>query len=266
MDRNQDELGRGSIAGIPSAGLVLAGVVMLAAGYLAFGNVSLTSIFGSAGSVASSMDGPNDIVVTGQEATYYIVAPANVRNRATAIGTAIVSQQPRGVAVTGIIELGENGSALWLRLADGSGYISATNLSSGEAVQTARPVTTARSLSFISLSGFDSYVRSSVPAAEWSNEPTILVGGWGDEYRGLIRFNIDPISEIANGDSVKLRLYARSPDDGTAFRPTSMAIYRASSSISNNTSWLNQPSIVRDTERLIEVGRAFGTPWRGYRR
>lgn len=124
-----------------------------------------------------------------------------------------------------------------------------------QAPSTAAPMAAARSLSFSSLGGFDSYVRSSVPTAVWSGEPTILVGGWGDEYRGLLKFNIGAIPVIADGGSVKLRLYVRSPDDGTAFRSTTMAVYRALSSFSANTSWQNQPSIDRDTERLVEVSR-----------
>ena len=129
MDHNQDNIGRGRIAGIPSAGLVLFGLVMLAVAYLVFGNASMRSIFGRATSVASSMGGTTEIAVTGQESTYYVVAPANVRNRSTAMGSAIVSQQPPGASVTGTIVVGENGSALWLRLTNGGGYISATNLS-----------------------------------------------------------------------------------------------------------------------------------------
>jgi hypothetical protein len=131
MENDQKGIGRGRIGGIPSAGLVAAGLVVLAVGYLAFGNVSMSSIFGGAFSAASSTGGATEITVTGQESTYYIVAPANIRNRPTAIGTSISSQLPRGVAVAGTIEVGENGSALWLRLANGSGYISATNLTAG---------------------------------------------------------------------------------------------------------------------------------------
>lgn len=127
MDHDQDNIGRGRIAGIPSVGLVLVGLVMLAVGYLTFGDVSLNSMFGDAFS-SRSTGGPTAITVTGQETTYYVSGPANVRNRATAIGTTIVTQLPPGDAVTGTIEVGENGSALWLRLANGSGYISATNL------------------------------------------------------------------------------------------------------------------------------------------
>lgn len=134
MDHDQDSIGRGRIAGIPSAGMVLVGLVMLAVVYLAFGNVSLNSLFGDAFSNTSSTVGLTEITVTGQESTYYVAAPANVRNRATAMGTVIVNQMRPGDTVAGTIEVGENGSALWLRLANGSGYISATNLTSSAVV------------------------------------------------------------------------------------------------------------------------------------
>jgi hypothetical protein len=62
----------------------------------------------------------------------YTVTQANVRDRATATGTIITGKLPRGTAVSGKLALGEDGLTDWLQLADGTGFVSAVNLSETE--------------------------------------------------------------------------------------------------------------------------------------
>ncbi len=68
----------------------------------------------------------------GQEAQLYVIADANVRERPTAQGTGIKNKIARGTRVTGKMQTGEDGKSLWLKLADGSGYVGAVNLSGTE--------------------------------------------------------------------------------------------------------------------------------------
>lgn len=59
----------------------------------------------------------------------FVVAEANVRNRATAQGSNIVSKIPRGSLVSGFIQIGEDGVSQWLNLDNGVGFVGAINLS-----------------------------------------------------------------------------------------------------------------------------------------
>lgn len=110
-----------------------------------------------------------------------------------------------------------------------------------------------RTLPLSAIGGMDSYIRSSLPSSLWSKEKAIIVGGWGDEYRGLVWFDVNRVPEIPGGYSAKLYLYERAPDDGSANRPTSMISYRAASPISSQTAWQNRPEVERDTEWEREV-------------
>jgi hypothetical protein len=238
------ESNRGKIGGIPSAAIlfgILAVIAILILGWSLFQ--------GSAPVLVSSLD------LNGQPTQLSVISNANIRDRPTSKGSQIIGTLNPGDTVDGVVEQGEVTGFFWLRLNNSAGYVSTVNLgvNAQSQLQTVRSTQPSRSLSFRSVGGFDSYIRSSVPSALWAEEATIMVGGWGDEYRGLIRFNIDNIPQIVEGSSIKLRIYARSPDDGTAFRPTAMAVYQAASSFSANTSWQSQPSIDRNTERVVDV-------------
>lgn len=127
-------------------------------------------------------------------------------------------------------------------------------------------------ISLSKIGGMDSYIRSSLPTALWSKETAIIGGGWGDEYRGLVWFDVNRLPEIPIGYSVKLFLYERAPDDGSANRPTSMLSYRAASPISSQTAWQNRPQVARDSEWAYEVAdegwlaldiTSYVASWRG---
>ncbi len=62
----------------------------------------------------------------------YTVTQANIRERATVTGTTVTGKLPRGTAVSGKLALGEDGLTDWLQLADGTGFVSAVNLSETE--------------------------------------------------------------------------------------------------------------------------------------
>ncbi len=56
-------------------------------------------------------------------------AHANVRDRATSIGTNIVTTVERGEVLSGKVILGEDGTSSWLKLSDGRGFLGISNLS-----------------------------------------------------------------------------------------------------------------------------------------
>lgn len=59
--------------------------------------------------------------------TFYIVADANRRSQPTA-ASSFSGKISRGTALQGAMVIGEDGESNWLRLGDGSGYISAVNV------------------------------------------------------------------------------------------------------------------------------------------
>ncbi len=60
---------------------------------------------------------------------YFAVADANIRDKASAQGTAILGKVARGDSVSGRPISGEDGSSEWLELADGKGFVAMVNLS-----------------------------------------------------------------------------------------------------------------------------------------
>ena len=58
----------------------------------------------------------------------YAMTEANIRDRATTVGSQILGKLPRGSAVTGVVKLGMDGSSEWLELSDGKGFIAVINL------------------------------------------------------------------------------------------------------------------------------------------
>ncbi len=75
------------------------------------------------------------------EATaYFAVADANIRDKATTVGTTITGKLLRGTSAAGSIVTGEDGTTPWLQLADGKGFIAMSNLSETEPPQIAKPL------------------------------------------------------------------------------------------------------------------------------
>jgi hypothetical protein len=67
--------------------------------------------------------------ITGQTTSMFIVADANVRDRATAQGSRIIDKMFRGNSVSGVMQFGEDGQSRWLKLDGSRGFIGAVNLS-----------------------------------------------------------------------------------------------------------------------------------------
>lgn len=67
-----------------------------------------------------------------EDTAWYVVADANVRDKPTAGGSTVTGKIARGTKLDGALEIGLDGKSQWLKLADGSGYIGAVNLSTSE--------------------------------------------------------------------------------------------------------------------------------------
>lgn len=63
---------------------------------------------------------------------FYAAADANIRDKATTVGTVILGKLPRGQVGMGVMITGEDGETPWLKLADSKGFIAASNLSETE--------------------------------------------------------------------------------------------------------------------------------------
>lgn len=68
----------------------------------------------------------------------FAMTEANIRDKPTTVGSAILGKMPRGSAVTGVVKLGEDGVSEWLELADGKGFIGVVNLSDTEPPEIAK--------------------------------------------------------------------------------------------------------------------------------
>lgn len=90
------------------------------------GNTGPTDLSGNA------VESVNQVAPNGSQAALFVVANANIRDKATAQGTQIVGKIARGTRVAGVMEVGVDGLSQWLKLDDGRGYVSAVNLSSNE--------------------------------------------------------------------------------------------------------------------------------------
>ncbi|MBL0923548.1 MAG: hypothetical protein IBJ12_03650 [Sphingomonadaceae bacterium] len=75
---------------------------------------------------------------TAEAKQFFVMTEANVRDRATTIGSTILGKMPRGSAVTGVVKLGEDGTSEWLELADGKGFIATVNLGESEPPEIAK--------------------------------------------------------------------------------------------------------------------------------
>jgi hypothetical protein len=63
---------------------------------------------------------------------FYVMTEANIRDKATTVGSNILGKMPRGSAITGVVKLGEDGTSEWLELADGKGFVGMVNLGEAE--------------------------------------------------------------------------------------------------------------------------------------
>ncbi len=68
-------------------------------------------------------------VKTGEVKSYFAMTQANVRDKATTVGSTVTSKIARGTEVKGKVILGEDGTSDWLELEDGSGFVGMVNLS-----------------------------------------------------------------------------------------------------------------------------------------
>ncbi len=79
---------------------------------------------------------PKEVV----ETAYFAVADANIRDKATTVGTTITGKLLRGASATGSIITGEDGTTPWLELSDGKGFIAMSNLSETEPPKITKPL------------------------------------------------------------------------------------------------------------------------------
>lgn len=70
----------------------------------------------------------------------FAMTEANIRDRATTVGSQILGKLPRGSAVTGVVKLGMDGSSEWLELSDGKGFIAVINLSEFQPPEISKPL------------------------------------------------------------------------------------------------------------------------------
>lgn len=61
--------------------------------------------------------------------SYYAVLEANIRDKASTQGSAVLGKLARGESASGKIIVGEDGTSDWLELADGKGFVALVNLS-----------------------------------------------------------------------------------------------------------------------------------------
>ncbi len=83
---------------------------------------------------------PKTAVTPAEQVNLFAVTQANIRDRATTDGTAIIGKAARGEALAGEIITGEDGTTPWLKLADGKGYVATANLSEEERPEIVEPL------------------------------------------------------------------------------------------------------------------------------
>lgn len=106
--------------------------------YLAFGKGDDTTT-ANAAKEATEAAAPAEPL--GQERSLWVVADANVRDRATAQGgSKLLGKLPRGTQIDGVMQMGEDGKSQWFRLTQNRGYVGAVNLSQTEPPKLAKPL------------------------------------------------------------------------------------------------------------------------------
>ena len=109
---------RGKIGRFTSASVLFISIVILALVVLGWSVIKVR---------ANSP--PPSLSVTGAPTQLYVISMANIRDRATVKGSNIVGKLAPGEMVEGVVEQGEISGHLWLRLGNGSGFVSIVNLS-----------------------------------------------------------------------------------------------------------------------------------------
>ena len=67
--------------------------------------------------------------VTAASVQMFTMTEANIRDKATTVGSSIIGKIPRGSSLSGVVKLGEDGVTDWMELAEGKGFVSTINLS-----------------------------------------------------------------------------------------------------------------------------------------
>lgn len=80
------------------------------------------------GPSAGEVSNASEAGVTLEAKQMFAMTEANIRDRATTVGSQILGKLPRGSAVTGVVKLGMDGTSEWLELSDGKGFIAVVNL------------------------------------------------------------------------------------------------------------------------------------------
>lgn len=115
-----------------------------------------------------------------------------------------------------------------------------------------RPIVTDTLLE--NLSPVDTFVRSSGGGGGFPNEAILEVGGWGDTYKALVKFDVSTLPALATGDKALLRFYSTVQAGNQT--PTQMNMAMNASAFSNATVWANSPA-ASGTPRLVNVS-AYG--------
>jgi hypothetical protein len=113
---------------------IIGGAILLLGllAYLAFGRGDNRAELAVADNDATSAAADAAANITGQETAMWVVADANIRDRATAQGSQLLGKSPRGTQLMGVMMIGEDGKSPWFRLSDGRGFVGAVNLSQSE--------------------------------------------------------------------------------------------------------------------------------------
>lgn len=96
------------------------------------------------------------------------------------------------------------------------------------------------------IGGYDGYV-SSIYTPYFQDTASVRIGGWGDTYVGLIRFN--PASLPTSVQSVSLSYYVTNNGGGSTTVP--MTMYALSTPFGQNQYWLNNLLVYSDSIRSV---------------
>lgn len=106
----------------------VAAVVLLAAVLYFF--LFVADDMGSGGDSIS--DTAAESITTAASTQMFAMTEANIRDKATTVGSNIIGKFPRGSALTGVLKIGEDGTSDWFELADGKGFVASVNLAETE--------------------------------------------------------------------------------------------------------------------------------------
>lgn len=98
----------------------------------------------------------------------------------------------------------------------------------------------------------DTYVRSSVPEARWGSEPGLIVGGWGDTYEALIRFDVTDLPTLAANERAMLLLLNTSTSPGQ--QPTDVQLTLLTSNFANDINWNGAQLLAGQPKSVVGIG------------